>query len=34
MHATEFPSHTGEFGTWKVKVTATNKPVVKRRSAA
>ena len=34
MHATEFPSHTGEFGTWKVKVTATNKPTVKRRSAA
>lgn len=34
LRATEFPSHSGEFATWKVKVTATTKPTVQRRSAA
>jgi len=32
LRATEFPSQSGEIGTWKVRVTATSKPVVKRRS--
>lgn len=34
LHATEFPTQSGEFGTWKIKLTATSKPTVKRRSVA
>ncbi|MCA1996447.1 MAG: hypothetical protein LDL56_04365 [Armatimonadetes bacterium] len=34
LRVTEFPSQSGEFGTWKVLVTALEKPVIQRRSAA
>jgi len=34
LRATEFPTQSGEFGTWKVRATATTKPAIKRRSAA
>jgi len=34
LRATEFPTQSGEFGTWKVRATATTKPSIKRRSAA
>gem|GEM_PF-4636074 len=34
LRATEFPTQSGEFGTWKVRATATSKPTIRRRSAA
>ena len=34
LRPTEFPTQSGEFGTWKVRVTATTKPTVQRRQAA
>jgi len=34
LRATEFPTQSGEFGTWKVRATPTTKPAIKRRSAA
>ncbi len=34
LRATEFPTQSGEFGTYKLRLTALSKPVIKRRGRA